>query len=354
MPKRINNIYDDALTFSKIRDAYKRTSKRKKKTKDSIKFEMYLEDYIIDIYKKLKTETYEVGEYKSFKVYEPKERLIYSLPFYDRVVQQLYVHEYIMPYMIPKFMDTSYACIPGKGLHSCIDKLQEYMNIAVKRWENPYFLKYDISKFFYSIDREILYEIMEKNYKDKKFLRLTKKFINFVTDEQYKPGKGLPIGNYTSQYFANIYMNELDKYIKEELKVKYYIRFMDDGIMLLENKDTAKIILEKITSFVENRLKLKLNKKTSYMPVKNGCTYCGYKVFLDYKLIKRQNIYRVKRRIRNWNKLWIKGEYDFEKWHQSFQAWKGYASQANSYRLIKSLEKSQKFLYENSKNKENV
>ncbi len=346
MPKRINNIYDDALTFSKIRDAYKRTSRKKKKTKDSIQFEMYLEDNIIDIYKKLKTETYELGNYKSFKVYEPKERLIYCLPFYDRVVQQLYVHEYIMPYMIPKFMDTSYACIPKKGLHACIDKLQEYMNIAVKKWDNPYFLKYDISKFFYSIDRKILYKIIERNYKDKKFLRLTKKFIEFVTEKEYKEGKGLPIGNYTSQYFANIYLNELDKYIKENLKVKYYIRFMDDGILIVENKEKAKELLNKIKDFLEEKLKLQLNKKTSYMPVKKGCIYCGYRVFLDYRLIKRQNINRVKKRIKKWNKLWEKREYELKKWNQSFCAWKGYAKHANSYRLIKKLEKSQKFLLE--------
>ena len=345
MPKRIGNIYDKALTFSKIKDAYKRTAKRKKKTKDSIQFEMYLEDNILDIYRKLKNETYEVGEYRSFKVHEPKERLIYSLPFYDRVVQQLYVYEYIMPYMIPKFMNTSYACIPKRGLHSCIDKLQEYMNIAVKRWENPYFVKYDISKFFYSIDREILYKIMEKNYKDKKFLRLTKKFIEFVTDEQYETGKGLPIGNYTSQYFANIYMNELDKYIKEELKVKYYIRFMDDGILLVENKEKAKEILEKIRIFVENELKLKLNKKTIYMPVKKGSVFCGYRVYLNHILIKRNNINRMKKRIKKWNKLWEKKIYHFTEWNQSFCAWRGYAKQANSYRLIKSLEKKQKYLY---------
>lgn len=235
MPKRINNIYDGALTFSKIKEAYHRTSKRKKKTKDSIRFEMYLEDYILDIYKKLKNETYEVGTYKTFKVYEPKERVIYCLPFYDRVVQQLYVYEYIMPYMIPKFIKTSYACIPGRGLHSCIDQLQKYMNKAVAKWENPYFVKYDISKFFYSIDRKIMYQIMEKYYKDKKFLKLTKKFIEFVNEDDTYKDKGLPIGNYTSQYFANIYMTELDKYIKEQLKVEYYIRFMDDGILLVKS-----------------------------------------------------------------------------------------------------------------------
>lgn len=343
MPKRINNIYDQALTFSKIRNAYFRTSKCKKRKKDRIQFEMYLGDNILDIYKKLKSETYVVGKYNIFKVYEPKERIIYSLPFYDRVIQQLYVYEYIMPYMIPKFISGSYACIPKKGLHACVSDLQKNIRIASRIWEKPYFVKYDIAKFFYSIDREILYKIMEKYYKDKKFLKLTKLFIN--ANEENESKKGIPIGNYTSQYFANIYMNELDHYIKEKLKVKYYIRFMDDGILIVENKEKAKEILKKIKEFIQKKLNLELNKKTGYFPVKNGCVFCGYRIYNNYKLIKRANIIRVKKRIKGWNKEWKKGRYDFEKWNQSFNAWKGYSMHADSYRLIEKLKDSMEFLY---------
>lgn len=189
MPKRINYIYDEALTFSKIRAAYYRTSRRKKKNGEAIRFEQYLEDNIIDIYKKLKNETYEVGKYRVFTVYEPKEREIYSLPFYDRVVQQLYVYEYIMPHMLNKFIPTSYACIPGKGVHQCVRTVQKYMKIATRIWKQPYFVKYDIKKFFYSIDKNTLYQIITKYYKDKKFLNLTKKFIEFKTGSE----KSLPI-----------------------------------------------------------------------------------------------------------------------------------------------------------------
>lgn len=347
MPKRINNIYDQALTFNKIRNAFYRTSKCKKRKSDRIKFELYLEDNIIDIYKKLKNQTYEVGRYNVFKVYEPKERIIYSLPFYDRVIQQLYVYEYIMPYMIPKFISGSYACIPKKGLHICVSDLQKNMRIAARIWNNPYFVKYDISKFFYSINREILYNIIKKYYKDKKFLNLTKKFIEANMGEGSK--KGIPIGNYTSQYFANIYMNELDQYIKKELKIKYYIRFMDDGILIVENKQKAKEVLEKISGFVSKKLDLKLNNKTCYFPVKNGCVFCGYRIYNNYKLIKRANINRVKKRIRKWNNKWKAGIYDFEKWNQSFNAWRGYSVHADSYKLIESLRKKMEYIYPNNK-----
>ena len=193
-----------------------------------------------------------------------------------------------------------------------------------------------------------MYKIMEKYYKDKRFLRLTKKFIDFVGHDELFKDKGLPIGNYTSQYFANIYMNELDKYIKHELKVKYYIRFMDDGILIVENKQKAKELLLMIEEFLNKRLELKLNKKTCYMPVQQGCVFCGYRVYLDYKLIKRANINRVKKRIKRWNCQWKKGVYDFKKWNQSFCAWKGYAKHANSYNLVKSLNAKMEYLYENS------
>ena len=306
MPKRIGNIYDRSLSFSNIRDAFYRTSKRKKKNSDFIKFEQYLEDNIIDIYKKLKNETYEVGDYRSFYVYEPKERLIFSLPFYDRVVQQFYVYEYIMPYMLQKFILTSFACIPGRGIHSCVRTVQKYMNIANNRWKKPYVVKFDITKFFYSIDREVLFKIIKKYYKDKKFLRLTEKFINVVPDNEVIPGRGLPIGNYTSQYFANIYLNELDHYIKEELKIKYYVRFMDDGLLFVDNKSKAKEILDKINEFVEKKLHLKLNNKSGYFPTRKGVIFCGYKIYLHTLKIKRANIRRVQKRIKHWNKEWRK------------------------------------------------
>lgn len=304
MPKRIGNIYDDAIKFEKIKSAYERTSKGKKNKEDRIKFEMYLEDNIYKIGIQLKKQEYKVGQYQKFKVYIPKERNIYCLNFYDRVVQQWYVHEFIIPYMVDKFIIDSYACIKGRGVHNAISKLQKYMRIARNKWEDPYILKYDIKKFFYSIDQRILYELMCKYYKDKKFLALTKKFIQFNEKEE-KDNEfrvGIPIGNYTSQFFANIYMNELDQYIKQQLKVKYYVRYMDDGILVLENKQKAKEILEKIEIFVKENLNLQLNKKTTYFPIRVGVIFCGYKIYTTHKLLKRANIKRMKKRIKNWNK----------------------------------------------------
>lgn len=183
---------------------------------------------------------------------------------------------------------------------------EKYQSFSVKNSDKICLWKGDITKFFYSIDREVLFKIIKKYYKDKKFLRLTEKFINVVPDNEVIPGRGLPIGNYTSQYFANIYLNELDHYIKEELKIKYYVRFMDDGLLFVDNKSKAKEILDKINEFVEKKLHLKLNNKSGYFPTRKGVIFCGYKIYLHTLKIKRANIRRVQKRIKHWNKEWRK------------------------------------------------
>ena len=155
MPKRINNIYYEAIKFEKFMETFKNTTKRKKKNPDRIKYEMLVEDNIYQMGIELKNKTYEVGKYTSFTVKIPKERLIYCLEFRDRVVQQWYVREFIIPYMVPKFISDSYACIKGKGFHQAVNAFQKYMRIAKRKWEKPYILKYDIKKKSVSINRKI-------------------------------------------------------------------------------------------------------------------------------------------------------------------------------------------------------
>lgn len=341
MPKRVNNIYYDAIKFEKFIEAFKRTTASKKRNPSRIKYEMLLEDNIYKMGVELKNKTYDVGKYRSFVVKIPKERIIYCLEFEDRVVQQWYVREFIIPYMVPKFIKDSYACIKGRGVHGAVDTLQKYMRIAKREWQNPYILKYDIKKFFYSIDQEILFNIMKKYYKDKDFLELTEKFIKFNSQGQKSNefGVGIPIGNYTSQYFANIYMNELDQYIKRVIKVKYYVRYMDDGVLILPNKVEARRLYELINKFVTEKLNLELNKKSQYFPLKSGVFFCGYRVYVTHKLVRKSNLQRMKKRIKLWNHIYENKQNVelIKKWKLSFDSWNGYSKFANTYKLRKSL-----------------
>lgn len=264
MPKSLNNIFYDKLKFSKMLKAYERASKNKHKCKEVITYELDLASNIIDTLKQLYAGVYKVGNYRQFRIYEPKERIIQSLPFRDRIVQQWYVEEFIKPIFVPKFIKDTYACLENRGVHKAVKKLNKYMYEYNKINRDFYVLKCDVSKFFYSINKQRLYEIVNRYVKDKAFMKLTKDLIYHDRNEV-----GIPIGNYTSQYFANIYLNELDHFVKEKLKIKYYVRYMDDFVLLLEDRNQCRVILEEIKEFLDKNLGLKLNKKTNYIIKKN-------------------------------------------------------------------------------------
>lgn len=344
MPKSLNNIFYDKLKFSKMLSAYNRASKNKHKCKEVIIYELDLVANIINVLKQLNTGTYTVGNYRQFKVYEPKERIIQSLPFKDRVVQQWYVEEFIKPIFVPKFIQDTYACIEGRGVHSAVKKLNKYMYKYSKTKKDFYILKCDVSKFFYNINKNVLYKIIKRYIKDKTFLELTKKLIWHDKNEI-----GIPIGNYTSQYFANIYLNELDHFVKEKLKIKYYVRYMDDFVLLLENKEECKNILEKIKEFLNNKLELKLNKKTNYFKSSQGVIFCGYKIYKTHIMLKKENKKKIIKKIKNWNKLYSKNKLDLKDATLRLNSWIGHAHNADTFYLINEMIKKCNWLY-NEKN----
>lgn len=236
MSKSINKSFDDFITYEKILEAHKRAVVGKKQRTEVVRFEMDLETNLIRIMDGIKNLNYKFGKYREFTVYEPKERVIKSLPYRDCIVHQWYVEEFIKPHFYPRFIKDTYACLDNRGTHKAIYQTQKYMQRMQKKHKCYYVLKCDIKKYFYSIDKEILLNILIRNIKDKKLIEFTKILLNDGDKI------GIPIGNYTSQYFANIYLNELDHFIKEQLRVKYYIRYMDDFILLLPEKKMLKSV----------------------------------------------------------------------------------------------------------------
>ena len=159
-------------------------------------------------------------------------------------------------------------------------------------------LKCDIKKFFFNIDRQILFDLLKRKIKDKYFLRFSKKII-FYNQEQI----GIPIGNYTSQYYENIYLTKLDKYIKEKLKIRYYTRYMDDFVLIIESKEKTKELLEKIKGLLDKNLKLELNSKTAYFKQNQGINYCGFRIWKTHRLLREQSKKKMKRKLKNFQKL---------------------------------------------------
>lgn len=288
MPKTIRNQYDKKLTYDNLMKAHLESRKGKNTRKEIILFNLKQEEYIMWLYEKLKTGTYKHSGYTTFFVTEPKVRLIEKSAYIDRIVHRWYVDNFMKEYFIKSFISTSYACIKNKGMHkACID-VQNTMKHCKRIWNNYYIIKMDVAKYFQNIDKTILYNILQRKIKDKKLLWLTKEIL-------YSNGieKGLPIGNYTSQCFANIYLNELDQYAKNILKLKYYYRYMDDIVVMVKNKKEAIYKLQQIREFLKKNLKLELNSKTQIFKSTQGVNFCGYKI----------NEYRLKIRTKGKKKL---------------------------------------------------
>jgi retron-type reverse transcriptase len=177
MHKKIKNAFYTNLTFEKILQAHHRAKKHKTYKAEIIKFELNLENNLINIINQLKNHTYHLGKYYTFKIYEPKEREIKALPYKDRIVHQWYVEEFIKPYILPRFINTSFACITNKGTHKAVNTVQSQMRIFKRNNGDFWVLKCDIKKFFYSINPCILFDIMKKYIADKDVLYLTQILI---------------------------------------------------------------------------------------------------------------------------------------------------------------------------------
>lgn len=311
-------------------EAFLRAKKNKTLREEVMAFEYDIEKNIIDLLTELRKGIYCIGKYRQFKVYEPKERIIKALPFRDRVVHQWYVYEFLIPNIVPRFIYDSYACIEFKGTHKAAQRLEKFMKEARLKYGDYYVIKMDIKKFFYNINPHILFEILKKYIKDRALLNISSKFI-FEDNSDV----GIPIGNYTSQYFANIYMNELDQYVKHTLKIKYYLRFMDDFILLVENKENAKKIFNNIEKFINDVLKLEINPKSRYYPSAMGVDFCGYRIFHTHKLVRNRSKKRMRKRIKEWNNLYKKNQLDMKIVETSLNSWKAHIKHTNSYNLEK-------------------
>ena len=332
MPKTIRNEYDKKLSYEKLMEAHIKSKKGKGYRIENINFYLKQEEYIMYLYKKLKNMTYKHGGYTVFYVTEPKVRKIEKSRYIDRIVHRWLVDNFLEPAFVPMFINTSYACLKGRGMHRAALYVQSCMKKAKNKWKNYYILKMDVAKYFDNIDKKILLKIIERKIKDPKVIWLIKEILYSQPRE-----KGLEIGNYTSQMFGNIYLNEIDQFIKHKLHIKYYTRYLDDSVLIVETKQEAKDALEKITKFLKENLQLELNKKTQIFKGKQGVNFCGYKI----------NKYRMKIRDKGKRKLKKKVKYLTNQIHEgnitSKEARKylaghlGYIKYANANNLLNKI-----------------
>lgn len=314
--------------------AYHKARKCKRYRPDVLEFEANREDNLFQAIEVLKDGTYQPGEYRVFKVREPKERIIMALPFFDRVIQHMIVN-FIEPIFEKRFLFHSYACRKGKGVHEASKTLSKWLyELEVVQGKKIYAIKGDIHHYFQSVSHDILKAEIRRYISDKALLKILDRIIDH--NGIFPPGVGIPVGNLTSQLFANVYLNKLDQFVKHELKVKYYVRYMDDFIILSEDPAELRRLLAIIEEFLRRELRLELNPKTTILAAKNGINFVGYIHYKDHKKIRKD----ARRRLTKLLKAFETGEVEQEYFDRSIESRFGHMEHADTYNYIRETKKT--------------
>lgn len=320
--KRIGNLYDAIYTLDNLYLAYEKARKGKAKSYGVIHFEKNMDENILKIQSELTQEIYKTSEYEVFTIYEPKERVIYRLPFGDRIVHHA-IMNVLEKIWISVLISHTYSCIKGRGIHGLLRHLKR----DLKDFENTkYCLKMDIKKFYPSIDHEVMKVIVRKKIKDTRLLNLLDGIIDSAP--------GLPIGNYLSQFLANIYLSHFDHWLKEEKRVKYYYRYCDDMVILGKDKDYLRNLLKDIDAYLTKKLKLQLKGNYQIFPVEaRGVDFVGYVFYHTHILLRKSIKQNFCRRAAKLNKKDIGAK----EYKTRICSWIGWSKHCNSINLIKTI-----------------
>lgn len=336
----MGSLFSKIIAFPNLLLAAKRAARGKRYRSNVAAFTLALEEELHGLQQELMSHSYRPGRYRTFVIRDKKPRLISAAPFRDRVVHHALCNM-IEPIFDRGFLDDSYACRKGKGTHTAINRASGFAS------RFRFVLKCDIQQYFSSIDHGVLMELIRRRIWDKEVLWLVNTIIEASHSHQeftsYFPGddlftpferrKGLPIGNQTSQFFANVYLNGLDHYIKEVLQAPAYIRYVDDLLVFHHRKEPLHHICEAIRTYGEN-LRLRLHPGKCYVaPVRTGFTFLGHRIFPSHRRLEAGNVRRFKRRLRWYRKEIQEGRLTVEKAHTCIQSWVAHAAQANTVRL---------------------
>lgn len=313
--KRLGNLYQRIISIDNLNIADGKAQNGKSKQYGVVKHNKNSQLNIWELHKMLFDKTYQTSEYDVFKVYEPKERNVFRLPYFPDRITHHAIMNVLEPIFLKIFTTDSYSCIKGKGIHSASFAVRK----ALKNTEETqYCLKLDIRKFYPSVDHDILKMLLRRKFKDNELL--------WLLDEIIDSAPGLPIGNYLSQYFANFYLTYFDHWIKEFLRVKFYFRYADDIVILHNDKRKLYCILNLIKNYFEQNLKLEVKDNWQIFPVeKRGIDFVGYVHFHTHVLLRKS----IKKRFARMLKKNPKRE--------SIASYRGWSKHCNSKNLIKKL-----------------
>ena len=330
--------YEKIWSFQNLYNAHRVARLGKRDVKEVIDFELSLSKNLTRISDSLRNRSYKMSGYYSFYVHDPKERKIHALHYVDRVVQHCICDEVLAPTLDRKLIYDNAACRIGKGTHFAIERVNGFLQAHYNKYgADGFFLKCDILKFFDSIDHDILKRKLARVFSDKDVLTLLYQIIDSF---EVTYGKGLPMGNQTSQWFAIYYLDGFDRLIKEKLQIRYYSRYMDDCVLIHEDKQYLKDCLQQMTAYLQDELHLEFNEKTQIFPLRNGVDYLGWHIYLSetgkiIRKVKQQTKQRFKRKLRYMQHAYRKGQMDLPEIKQVLSSYRAHLSYGHSYKLQK-------------------
>lgn len=338
--KRYGNLYHQIVDFKNLLESARKAQKGKRFRGNVLAFNYNLESELIKLQEELINKTYQPGEYRTFYIKEPKTRMISAAPYRDRVVHHALCN-IIVPLIESTFISDSYANRVGFGTHRA---LRRFTNFARS---SRYILQFDIQKYFPSIDHEILKTLLRNKLKCPDTLWLIDSLIDnsneqfsvleyFQGDDLLTPlerRRGLPIGNLSSQFLANVFLNGFDHFVKEQLKISQYVRYVDDFALFSDDREFLADARSAIEEYLVE-LRLKIHPiKSQLFETKYGANFLGFRILPDCIRVRTENLRRAKRRLKNMQNNYIHGGITLEKVHQSIQSWFAHLEHGNTWRL---------------------
>jgi hypothetical protein len=322
MGKKYRHLMPAILAPENLQEAYRRARRDKRMTAGHLHFKEHAEANLVAIAAALEAGTYQVGEYHAFTIFEPKRREILALPFLDRVVQHALCNV-VEPIFEAMFLPMSVACRRGKGTHHGVRRAQMHMR-QLSRNGAVYCLKLDFSKYFASIDRAVLHREIRRKISCAATLRL----IETITPAS---GRGLPIGNLTSQLWANLYGHQLDRFLVHECGIRTATRYMDDTVIFSNDAGELRELKRRLDEFVGEEMRLAWSK-WSLQPISRVVNFLGFRIWTTHRLLRRDSVKRARRKLRI-----LRAAGDHEAIRRFLPAWTGHARHANCANLFRSL-----------------
>ncbi len=323
-------------SYPNLELALKKARKGKTQKKYVLEFEQNVKENLLRLQQELMTQTYRPLLLQEFIIRDPKTRTINRSAFRDRIVHHALCN-IIEPFFEKSFIYDSYANRKSKGAFKAIARYEYFLRIVSCNYSRPAFvLKADIKKYFENVSHNILLTILRKKIDDQQVVWLIKVILSNYKKE--KNEVGMPLGNLTSQFFANVYLNELDQFVKHTLKAKYYLRYVDDFVILSDSINELNGDKDRITVFLDEQLRLQLHPaKSNIISSERGVDFLGMRVFPYHKLLKKKNLYKFKRKYKCFSDQYNAREVSYDRIYDFMEGWNANAKNANTYKLRKNI-----------------